>query len=62
LNPTIKGYEYSDDTYESEILLERNTIISNSYDTINGVYIYDALVSKYNPEPLFIPKKLLLIS
>ena len=61
LNPTIKVYDYNDKTYESEILLERNTIISNfifnSYDSKNGVYIYDAIVSKYNPEPLFIPKK-----
>jgi hypothetical protein len=60
LNPSIKAYDYNDETYESEILLERNTIISNfvfnSYDSNNGVYIYDAIVSKYNPEPLFIPK------
>jgi hypothetical protein len=61
LNPTIKVYDYEDDTYESEFLLERNTVISNfvlnSFDSKNGVYIYDAIVSKYNPEPLFIPKK-----
>uniref|UniRef100_A0A6C0LBJ6 Uncharacterized protein n=1 Tax=viral metagenome TaxID=1070528 RepID=A0A6C0LBJ6_9ZZZZ len=61
LNPTIKVYDYEDYTYESEFLLERNTVISNfvfnSHDRKNGVYIYDAIVSKYNPEPLFIPKK-----
>lgn len=61
IDPAINVYDYDDDTYESEILLERNTIISNfvfnSYDKNNKVYIYDAIVSKYNPEPLFIPKK-----
>ena len=61
IDPTIKVYDYEDETYESEFLLERNTIISNfvfnSYDKQNGIYIYDAIVSKYSPELLYIPKK-----
>ena len=59
INPEIKAYNYKDYDNESEILLERNTIISNfvfsSYDKKNKVYLYDAIVSKYNPFPLFIP-------
>jgi len=61
LDPSIKVFDYEDETYEAEFLLERNTIISNfvfnSYDKNEGVYIYDAIVSKYSPELLFIPKK-----
>ena len=61
LDPSIKVFDYEDETYEAEFLLERNTIISNfvfnSYDKKEGVYIYDAIVSKYSPELLFIPKK-----
>ena len=60
LDPSIKVFDYEDETYEAEYLLERNTIISNfvfnSYDEKEGVYIYDAIVSKYSPELLFIPK------
>jgi hypothetical protein len=60
LDPSIKVFDYEDETYEAEYLLERNTIISNfvfnSYDKNEGVYIYDAIVSKYSPELLFIPK------
>ena len=61
IDPAIKGYDYKDTDNESEILLERNTIISNfifnSYDKKNKIYLYNAIVSKYNPEPLFIPPK-----
>jgi hypothetical protein len=61
IDPMIKSYDYKDKNDESEILLERNTIISNfvfnSYNEINKVYFYNAIVSKYNPEPLFIPPK-----
>ena len=65
INPDIKVYNYMDKNNESEILLERNTIISNfvynSYDNKQNVHIYNAIVSQYNPLPLFIPKKHLLI-
>jgi hypothetical protein len=61
INPDIKVYNYMDKNNESEILLERNTIISNfvynSYDNKQNVHIYNAIVSQYNPLPLFIPKK-----
>lgn len=61
IHPQIKAYDYSDEYNESEILLERNTVLSNfeykERDIKNRVYIYTALVSKYNPEPLFIPPK-----
>jgi len=61
INPDIKAYNYMDKNNESEILLERNTIISNfvynSYDNKQNVHIYNAIVSRYNPQPLFIPKK-----
>ena len=61
IDPTIKIYNYKDKDNESEILLERNTIISNFifnyYDKKNKVYVYDAIVSKYTPYPLFIPPK-----
>ncbi len=61
INPELNVYNYKDEYDEYEILLERNTVISNfvynSYDKKNKVYIYDAIVSKYNPEPLFIPSK-----
>jgi hypothetical protein len=61
INPDIKVYNYMDKNNESEILLERNTIISNfvynSYDNKQNVHIYNAIVSQYNPQPLFIPKK-----
>jgi hypothetical protein len=61
INPDIKAYNYMDKNNESEILLERNTIISNfvynSYDNKQNVHIYNAIVSRYNPLPLFIPKK-----
>lgn len=61
LNPEIKVHNYNDKDNEYEILLERNTIISNfiykSYDETNQVHIYYAIVSKYNPEPIFIPAK-----
>lgn len=61
IDPAIKGYDYKDTDNESEILLERNTILSNfifnSYDKKNKVYLYNAIVSKYNPEPLFILPK-----
>ena len=61
INPTIKIYDYNDKDDESEILLERNTIISNfvfkSYNEIHKVYFYEAIVSKYTPEQLFIPPK-----
>ena len=60
INPDIKVYNYMDKNNESEILLERNTIISNfvynSYDNKQNVHIYNAIVSQYNPQPLFIPK------
>ena len=60
INPDIKVYNYMDKNNESEILLERNTIISNfvynSYDNKQNVHIYNAIVSQYNPLPLFIPK------
>lgn len=60
INPDIKVYNYMDKNDESEILLERNTIISNfvynSYDNKQNVHIYNAIVSQYNPLPLFIPK------
>ena len=60
INPDIKVYNYMDENNESEILLERNTIISNfvynSYDNKQNVHIYNAIVSQYNPQPLFIPK------
>lgn len=29
LDPSIKVFDYGDETYEAEYLLERNTIISN---------------------------------
>ena len=61
IDSVIKGYDYEDKDNESEILLERNTIISNfvfnSYDKKNKVHIYNAIVSKYNPYPLYIPPK-----
>ena len=61
INPELNVYNYNDEYDEYEILLERNTIISNfvynSYDKINKVHIYDVIVSKYNLEPLFIPSK-----
>ena len=61
IDPEIKGYDYEDKDNESEILLERNTIISNfifnSYDKKNNIYLYNAIVSKYNPTPIFIPPK-----
>lgn len=61
INPELNVYNYKDEYDEYEILLERNTVISNfvynSYDKKNKVYIYDAIVSKYNPETLFIPSK-----
>jgi hypothetical protein len=61
INPELKVYNYRDVDDESEILLERNTIISNyvynSYDKKNKVHVYDAIISKYNPMPLFIPPK-----
>lgn len=61
IHPQIKAYDYSDEYNESEILLERNTVLSNfeykERDIKNRVYVYTALVSKYNPEPLFIPPK-----
>lgn len=61
IDPIIKVYDYKDKNDESEILLERNTIISNfifkSYNELNKVYFYNAIVSKYNPEPLYIPPK-----
>ena len=61
IDPSIKVYEYKDNDDESEFLLERNTIISNfifnTHDKKNKVYIYDAIVSKYSPELLFIPPK-----
>ena len=60
VNPDTKVYNYMDKNDESEILLERNTIISNfvynSYDNKQNVHIYNAIVSQYNPQPLFIPK------
>jgi hypothetical protein len=60
VNPDTKVYNYMDKNDESEILLERNTIISNfvynSYDNKQNVHIYNAIVSQYNPLPLFIPK------
>jgi hypothetical protein len=62
IDPIIKSYDYKDKNDESEILLERNTIISNfvfnSFNEINKVYFYNAIVTKYNPEPLFIPPKI----
>jgi hypothetical protein len=61
LNPEIKVYNYNDKDNENEILLERNTIISNfiynKYDAKNNVYVYDAVVSKYLPDILYIPPK-----
>jgi hypothetical protein len=61
INPAIKVYNYKDTDNEFEFLLQRNTIISNfvftRYDEKNKVYVYDAIVSKYNPYPLFIPQK-----
>ena len=61
IHPQIKAYDYGDEYNESEILLERNTVLSNfeykKKDIKNRVYVYKALVSKYNPEPLFIPPK-----
>lgn len=61
INPELNVYNYMDIDDEAEILLERNTIISNfvynTYDKINNVHIYDAIVSKYNPEPMFLPQK-----
>ena len=59
--PELNVYNYMDEYDEYEILLERNTIISNfvynSYDKKNKVHVYDALVSKYNPLPFYIPHK-----
>jgi hypothetical protein len=59
INPDIKVYNYNDIENEKEILLQRNTIISNfvykCYDKKNMVHVYYAIVSKYNPEPLFLP-------
>ena len=59
--PELNVYNYMDEYDEYEILLERNTIISNfvynSYDKKNKVHVYDALVSKYNPLPFYIPQK-----
>ena len=61
LNPEIKVYNYNDKDDENEILLERNTIISNfiykTYDTKNNVHVYNAVVSKYWPDILYIPPK-----
>jgi hypothetical protein len=61
VQPEIKVYNYMDKHNENEILLERNTIISNfvynSYDKKNNVHVYEAIVSKYNPLPLYIPSK-----
>ena len=61
VQPEIKVYNYMDKYNENEILLERNTMISNfvynSYDKKNNVHVYDAIVSKYNPLPLYIPPK-----
>jgi len=61
INPSINAYNYMDKYDEYEILLERNTIISNfiynSYDKKNNVHIYEGIVSKYNPEPLYIITK-----
>lgn len=61
INPELNVYNYMDIDDESEILLERNTIISNfvynTYDKKNKVHVYEAIVSKYNPEPMFLPQK-----
>jgi hypothetical protein len=61
IDPTIKVHDYNDKDDESEILIERNTILSNfhnkTYNEKHKVFFYNALVSKYNPEPLFIPPK-----
>ena len=61
IDPDIKVYNYRDKDDESEILLERNTIISNYvynlYDKKNNVHVYNAIVSKYNPKPIYIPPK-----
>jgi hypothetical protein len=61
LNPEIKVYNYNDKYNEYEILVERNTIMSNfiykKYDTENNVHVYNAIVSKYNPDILYIPPK-----
>ena len=42
-------------------MLERNTIISNfiykEYDTKNNVHVYNAVVSNYYPDILYIPPK-----
>jgi hypothetical protein len=61
LNPQIKVYNYNDKDDESEIVLERNTIISNfiykEYDTKNNVHVYNAVVSNYYPDILYIPPK-----
>lgn len=61
IDPELNVYNYMDQYDEYEILLERNTIISNfvykHYDKKNMVHVYDAIVSKYNPNPLYIPQK-----
>lgn len=52
--PELNVYNYMDEYDEYEILLERNTIISNfvynSYDKKNKVHVY-------NPLPFYIPHK-----
>lgn len=60
VSPDIKSYDYHDIYNEAEILLERNTILSNfvynTYDRKNKVHVYNAIVSKYMPVMLYFPK------